>query len=277
MYAFSVKGPAPYFDVLDSLHQHLVPRAYVEIGVASGRSLTLALPGTRAVGIDPAPNLQWPVCADLGGLFVMTSDEFFRTNDLAEHLGGRPMDLAFIDGSHEFSGALDDFIHLEAFAHADTTIVLHDCLPLDAPSSEPVRPPGVPIWSGDVWKLIEALRTWRPDLAVHVVDAAPTGLGLVRNLDPGSTVLSDNRDKIVADFGPRTYDDLERRGKREVLGVVPLEWSSIAAQLPSQPFRDDDVAALVRRRDFAGVRAKFPRRLAGATARRLGVRRPSGR
>ena len=54
----------PYFDLLDRIHQHVLPRTYVEIGVSTGRSLTLALPGTMSVGIDPDPRL---LCFPSGG------------------------------------------------------------------------------------------------------------------------------------------------------------------------------------------------------------------
>src|SRR5258707_1284640 len=44
-----------YIDLLSMIHTHLEPRTYVEVGVADGRSIALARPDTRAIGIDPEP------------------------------------------------------------------------------------------------------------------------------------------------------------------------------------------------------------------------------
>ena len=45
-------------------------RTYVEIGVNRGNSLTLALPGTRVVGIDPEPRLRHPISRSHQGVSV---------------------------------------------------------------------------------------------------------------------------------------------------------------------------------------------------------------
>jgi hypothetical protein len=68
-----------------------------------GRSLVRAGPGTLCVGIDPQPQVdREPVGTTISAL---TSDEFFLTCDLRAALGGRPVDLAFIDGLHSFEFA----------------------------------------------------------------------------------------------------------------------------------------------------------------------------
>jgi len=56
---------AEYFDVLRRMHGYLKPRNYVEIGVYKGKSLRLAAPGTRVLGIDPAPRLKRPAGAHM--------------------------------------------------------------------------------------------------------------------------------------------------------------------------------------------------------------------
>ena len=50
-----------------------------------------------------------------------TSDDFFARPDAAEVLGGVPLDLAFIDGMHQFEYALRDFMHLEHWATPEST------------------------------------------------------------------------------------------------------------------------------------------------------------
>ncbi|WP_309665131.1 hypothetical protein [Tabrizicola sp.] len=55
-------------------------------------------------------------------------------------------------------------------------------------------------WTGDVWKLIPILQTWRPDLRLTVLDCALTALVCIRNLSPGNTVLRDKYVEICAEW-----------------------------------------------------------------------------
>jgi Methyltransferase domain len=235
----------PRDELLGRVHDHLLPRTYVEIGVATGRSLTLALPGTRTVGIDPAYSLRYSMETGTQ-LFRMTSDDFFALHDLAELLGGLPVDLAFIDGMHHFEFALRDFMNLERRAAADSVILAHDCYPIDAQTA--TRERHTKAWSGDVWKLILILKQYRPDLSIHVVDVPPTGLAIIRNLDPASTVLDGHYQRIVDHFIDLPYEVLDE-DKETKLNAVPNDWDLIRSLLPAQPFRHDDLAELHRRRD----------------------------
>jgi hypothetical protein len=235
----------PYFDLLDRIHQHLRPRTYVEIGVSTGRSLTLALPGTRCIGVDPEPQIIFSL-PRRARIFHQTSDAFFADHDLRTLLGGLPVDLAFIDGMHHFEYALRDFINLERFAGDRTTVLVHDCLPVDEVTA--ARERTTDFWSGDVWRLILLLRRWRPDLEVAVVDWGPSGVGVISGLDPGSSVLSDHYDEIVAEYLALPYsalDDGSTGGsKAEQLQVVPGTWPAVAPLLPPRPFRHTSLTLL---------------------------------
>jgi hypothetical protein len=268
-----VIGPAEYYEVLNLAHKHMVPGTYAEIGFASGKSTTPVLAGTTVVAIDPQPQEIWPCCGKRR-VFPMTSDAFFSSHDLTRELGGRPLDFGFIDGAHLYESALLDFMHLERHSHEETTIFVHDCLPIDEATSGR-RQQGQKVWSGDVWKVILALREWRPDLRVDVVDAKPTGLGVIRGLDPTSTVLADHFEEIVRRYDAVTYAELEAGGKRKLLGVIPSDWESVKAKLPPRPYRDQAVTALVLRRDVRVIAWRYPRKWAGAVVRRFGLRRPS--
>jgi len=248
-FARMVPLPRPYLGVLDRIHQHLLPRTYVEIGVRDGRSLALMLPGTVGIGVDPEPRLRYRLSAG-AQVFPVTSDEFFATDDTSPVLGDRPVDLAFIDGMHLFEFALRDFINLERRAGPATTILVHDCYPIDEETARRERT--TERWSGDIWKLIVCLKEMRPDLLVAVVDAAPTGLGVIRNLDPTSTVLTDAYEEIVARYGSLAYGYLERQGKDVALNRVPDTWDHIRPLLPD-PFRRGNVRILKARR--VGARA----------------------
>ncbi|HEX7670852.1 MAG TPA: hypothetical protein VF395_14755, partial [Polyangiaceae bacterium] len=60
-------------------------------------------------------------------------------------------------------------------------------------------------WVGDVWKVLEILLDHRPDLRITVVPTAPSGLVVVRGLDPHSSVLGSLMDGLVREYRDREY------------------------------------------------------------------------
>lgn len=218
---------AYYLDVLARIIDYVKPRTYVEIGIFQGASLRLARPPTLAIGIDPEPRLVEPLGSN-HKVFVETSDAFFRNRDLRTELGGLPVDLAFIDGMHHFEFALRDFANIERNCTRSSTILIHDCYPLDRESAG--RDPRSSNWSGDIWRLILLLRKYRPDLSVLTIGTPPTGLGFVRNLDPGSLYLLEHHDRLCEEFLALDYSYLEpdMAGK---LGLFPNDWDEIRALL----------------------------------------------
>jgi hypothetical protein len=212
-----------YYQLLKRLHALLKPRSYVEIGVRHGKSFALATTAIHAIGIDPKPQLRyslWPGAK----VFPMTSDAFFAKYDLRKELGGNPVDLAFVDGMHLFEFALRDFIQLEKNARRSSTILVHDCYPIDAVTS--CRDRTTQRWSGDVWKLIVCLKKYRPDLELATVDIRPTGLGILRNLDPDSRVLESSFEKICGEFIPLGYEWLAE-DKTSHLNRIDNDWHQI--------------------------------------------------
>lgn len=230
----SVPITYPYLFTLDRIHRHLRPRTYFEVGVCKGMSLGLALPGTLAVGVDPEPQICHPLRRRTR-LFRQTSDSFFTTQDVREVFGGRSIDLAFIDGMHNFEFALRDLMHVERYSHPDTVVLVHDCYPIDKETSSRHR--STQYWSGDVWKLFPCLEKWRPDLKCAAIDAGPTGLGIITGLDARSRQLEDHYAECVDEFRELPYEYLEEHGKDDVLHRVPNDWASILPLLPARPFR----------------------------------------
>jgi hypothetical protein len=169
-----------------------------------------------AIGIDPVPMLPRPAASN-AEIFAMTSDDFFAKCDVREVLGSRDLDLAFIDGMHLFEYVVRDFANVERCATPDTVVVLHDCLPIDAPSA--ARDRTTALWTGDVWKAVLVLRRYRPDLRLTVIDAPPSGLVIVRGLDPASTVLNDSVESILEEYTGLGFDHWERH-RGEVLELV---------------------------------------------------------
>jgi len=75
-----LRWPGPdYLAWLAHLHAIRRPPVYLEIGVATGRTLALAQPPTRAIGVDPAPMIDSEFTAETH-LYRETSDRFFREN-----------------------------------------------------------------------------------------------------------------------------------------------------------------------------------------------------
>jgi Methyltransferase domain len=225
-------GPA-YYQVLNTIHGTLQPANYVEIGVHKGVSLVQANPGTRCVGIDPEPSIEDDIGRELErklpdlAVFEVTSDEFFDRQDLADLLGG-PVALAFIDGLHLFEQVLRDFANLERSSDSQTVILLHDCLPFDAETAGRERT--TDFYSGDVWKATLAIRRSRPELNMAVVPTAPTGLCLVRGLNPDDRRFEQELAEIVESYRDLDFDYYLAH-QHEMPERIPNEDSSIRAWL----------------------------------------------
>jgi len=216
-----------YLRVLARLHEHLKPRTYLEIGVALGWSLSLVAPQTKVLAIDPAPQLSFEPPANMR-LFRETSDDFFARHDVRAELGGLPVDLAFIDGMHHFEFALRDFANLERWSTPQSTILIHDVYPLDRTTQERARVRS--FWSGDIWRLILLLKKHRPELAVHTIATPPTGLAVVRRLDPSSRILFERHEQLRDEFLALDYGAIEddMPGK---LNLFPNDWAKIRTLL----------------------------------------------
>lgn len=219
-----------YFNLLARMHDYLKPQTYIEIGVDRGLSMRLASPETAALGVDPKPNLKRPPGPNVR-IFAQTSDDFFATHDVSAELSGKRLDLAFIDGMHQFEYALRDFIHMERLSSRESIILIHDCYPLDALSA--ARERSTFFWSGDIWRLILILKKYRPDLSVHTVAAPPTGLGVIFNLDSTSTVLTQYLSSIIAEGMAMNFGMLTGR-KAEMLNLYPNDWGKVQELLDSR-------------------------------------------
>lgn len=198
-------GGRLYIDFLPELVAKRGTRNYLEIGVHFGDTLARIACDT-AIGVDPGFILDKNVALGKRRLFLyqQTSDRFFADNDVRALLGGG-VDLAFLDGLHQFEYLLRDFYNTEAASHRDGLILMHDCMPLNlemttrdgnAQRDDALKA----MWTGDVWKVVPILKKYRPDLDVVLVDCPPTGLVCVTGLDPDSRVLRDRYREIVAEF-----------------------------------------------------------------------------
>jgi len=219
-------GP-PYREVLAHFHRTLAPKTYLEIGVETGGTLTLATGARVAIGVDPADfPLEHPL-PPAARVVRETSDQFFGRSRNSV-FGESTVDLAFIDGMHLFEFALRDFAHVEAWCAPNSTIVLHDCVPLFETAA--ARERRTRFWVGDTWKAVWALARHRPDLRIRTVLTPPSGLVVIRRLDPGSTTLLADFETIERELADLSYP-FELGRFPDELQVVPNDGAGLAEAL----------------------------------------------
>lgn len=202
-------------EFLRGLHKATANRNYLEIGVNDGRSLKLSR--VPSIAIDPAFKVVSEIKCDVH-LVKATSDDFFARENPLQHLkGGRhplrnlrrgrsplgywrrtTLDLSFIDGMHLFEYVLRDFINVEKHSDWASVIVFDDMLPRSI--DEAARDRHTDAWTGDVYKIIEILGRYRPDLVLVLVDTQPTGQLIAFGADHTNTVLKDKYDEIIAEY-----------------------------------------------------------------------------
>lgn len=243
-------------DLLRGLHELLEPRSYLEIGVSTGRSMTLSR--TRSIGIDPYFSIRRELLCDLH-LVRATSDEFFARSHPLAHFDEPVIDLAFIDGMHLAEYALRDFINVERFTHATSVIVFDDMLPRSVIEAdrdmERSKPRPLRAWAGDVYKVLDALGRVRPDLICLQVDTEPTGTAVVLLPDPSDTTLLAAYDDLVPEYvtpDPQQVPD-EILARTHAVDPERLLAMPIWAELRRLRELDDAVARPQVRDALAGV------------------------
>ncbi len=231
----SVSGedlPGEYYeDVMARLHRVLRPKTYLEVGVFAGA--TLALASCPSIAVDPGFEITDPeifakvLLRSQVSFYRMPSDDFFAAHDPREILKA-PLDMAFLDGMHRCEFLLRDFINTEKVCKTNSVVMLHDCVPVDDGITDrvPHRRRGEgesrsDWWTGDVWRAALLLKRRRPDLVMTVLDADPTGLVIVTNLDPSSRALSDSYQACVRDMMSWHIPDIGIEQLHAELGLEP--------------------------------------------------------
>jgi hypothetical protein len=227
----------PYLALLSAIHRHLRPSTYLEIGSDKGDSLRLAT--CTSIAIDP----KFKITSDVIGekpalhLFQQGSDEFFASG-AAKTVAPQGIDMAFLDGLHLFEFLLRDFINTERLCNWRSVVLLHDCLPPNIEIAERDYRPHLRTdemwrihWTGDVWKLVPILQRFRPDLQLTLFDAPPSGLVMVKGLDPNNRVLEQAYPQILAEYRDfilneesyhRFYGGLTLTGSKTLVDGVAL-------------------------------------------------------
>jgi hypothetical protein len=128
--------------------------------------------------------------------------------------GERVVELALIDGMHHAEFALRDFINIERNSAPWSVIVFDDALPEN--HEQALRARATVAWTGDVFRVEQVLKRYRPDLVTVRVDAY-TGALLVFAPHHLNRRLTNDYDQIVAEYvqpDPQVVPDevLQRTG-----------------------------------------------------------------
>jgi len=218
-------GGMPYLDVLRLLHRELKPRRYLEIGSLQGESLVLSECAT--ISIDP----KFEISGNVIGVkpqchfYQMPSDRFFEDFDPETILGG-PVDMAFLDGLHLCEFLLRDFANTERACKKNSVIILHDCVPGETAIARRTFTESVVNrvhnnwWTGDVWRTLLLLLRRRPDLRITVLDAPPTGLVCITNLNPRSTAIDDNYAEMVSEMHAQSLESMGIQGLLNTIRIT---------------------------------------------------------
>ncbi len=252
-----------YLDFLAALQRTLDPPTYLEIGVRHGDSLALA--PRAAIGVDPKPRVRTEL-GEGARIYRQTSDDFFARARPLRHFDRRAVTLSFIDGLHLAESALRDFINVERLSRWFSVVVFDDVFPREAEWA--ARDRETRAWTGDVYKVMQVLQKYRPDLPMLKVDTEPSGLLLVFGLNRESTVLADHYDEIVADIVQPDPQDvpaavLERHGAVDPQTVLDNDavWRVLRRARGASLQREEGVKNLRKllRRDFGDL-SGLPRR-----------------
>jgi hypothetical protein len=197
--------------VVTTLMQQKDLKNYLEIGVFNG-GVFFRVKSKFKIAVDP--EFAFDAARKFGKAIVnpynlfnryfeKTSDDFFQ-QDAKTVLRENKVQLALVDGMHEYGFALRDVENTLEYLSDDGVIVMHDCNPQKkehAGTYEQWRSKGSGHWNGDVWKAIVHLRSLRKDVNVFVLDC-DHGLGIVTKGKPESPLSFS-----AGEIGSLTYDD----------------------------------------------------------------------
>ena len=204
--------------VIQTLMDNFNLKNYLEIGVHAAH-IFFKVKTKFKVAVDPEFRFtQWKKFTRTftnpynvyNQYYEKTSDAFFA-EDAARLFTNTPVQLAFIDGMHEYAYALRDIENSLKYLTDDGVIVLHDCNPTTESASVSFadwqKRNYSGSWNGDVWKSILHMRALRKDVTVFVLDT-DEGLGvIVRKPDNNPIQLTAQQIKSL------TYADLEKNRK----------------------------------------------------------------
>lgn len=213
--------------IIKTLMQKKKLSNYLEIGVCNGH-VFFRVNSRFKLAVDPA--FTFDTARKIGKsivnpynlfnrYFTKTSDAFFK-EDAPGILSQKKIQLALVDGLHEYAFALRDVENTLRYLTDDGVIIMHDCNPQteeEAGTLEQWRVRGSGQWNGDVWKAVLHLRSLRKDINVFVLDC-DQGLGIVTKRKPESTLGFSQQE-----ISHLTYQQLAAN-RKEWLNLKPADY-----------------------------------------------------
>jgi hypothetical protein len=205
-------------------------RNYLEIGVENGH-LFFRLKSPCKVAVDP--KFIFDTARRVGKTilnpynltnqyFEKTSDAFFE-QDAERVFTSKKLQLALVDGMHEYQFALRDVENTLRYLSEEGVVIMHDCNPQSEQAAGRFEDWREGVWNGDVWRTVIHLRSQRPDLNVFVLDT-DHGLGIVTKRKP-----SEGSNPNVLDLSPvqiqsMSYQEFDRN-RTSLLNLKPAVYA----------------------------------------------------
>lgn len=178
-----------YIEVISDIIKIIAPDSYLEIGgsdidIATATDCPTILVGP-AYSCSDTPLTPRPIL----GLYRIKPDLFFSSY-CANAILGRKVDVSVVRDLHYHEDLLGIFAAIEKASVPNALVILHNCIPVESAIADRSPPHTVEVphragwWVGDAWKAVAALRHVRPDLRISALDANPSGLVLITNLNP---------------------------------------------------------------------------------------------
>jgi hypothetical protein len=189
---------------------------YIEIGVKAGKCFH-QINSPLKIAVDPFKQPEFE--PGEGNLFFEEESDVFFRDHAAGVFKDRRIDVAFVDGLHEFKQALRDVMNLIPYMATWGVIFIHDVNPYSREEEE-TRISG---WVGDVWKVAYYLVKYRGDLRYYSL-RSDWGIGVLTGIRE-STSSEMPSDDILDSIKRMNYGDLEKN-RKEMLNLKP-GWYSI--------------------------------------------------
>lgn len=198
-------------------------KTYLEIGVHEGSVFKQVIADslTCKIAVDPIRHEKMNNLQSNEHFFQKTSDDFFL-DDAQIILKDQSIDIAFIDGLHEFNQVIRDFYNVEKYMSDDGIIIIHDCNPLKEINQ--IDRPQDQVWNGDVWKLPFYIISKRSDLHFKTLNC-DHGIGIVYGFNKKTCKELDFSE--VKRIKKLDFNFLKKNRKQNLNLVFPLYWKFI--------------------------------------------------